>query len=371
MDEGQNYSGLIKPDPSVTRELFLQWRSPRHGRTNPERMTNPVWTWLIESKLNAYMVNQEFDGPSPFEAGPCWCFDRFGQSVTELADGRIVYIAGEHEDHYDPDFYIYNDVVVRHPDGSLEIYGYPPEVFPPTDFHTATLIGERLMLIGSLGYPQARDLGFTQVYTLNLSDFSMEEVVCHGDAPGWLYRHRAEYLQVEHAILVTGGMLEAENKNVPPPENIDDWKLHLADRRWERLTQRRWFRCDIMRKDRKRNILWRIRSLAFSERYGGREEIEKDRKSIMEELGFIPDTALLKDLYAPPIPHEMLPQSEGEYNLYRVHVDDVMVRYEENGFFLRMTVEGELPEEKNKALAFDLLQKVSDLEQQPYKLILG
>ena len=57
-----------------------------------------------------------------------------GQSQTELPDGRLICVAGEHEDSYDPDFHIYNDVVVFDPSGEYEIYGYPQNVFPPTDF---------------------------------------------------------------------------------------------------------------------------------------------------------------------------------------------------------------------------------------------
>jgi hypothetical protein len=34
---------------TLTRELFLQWRNARRGATNPERMTNPVWKWLVKS----------------------------------------------------------------------------------------------------------------------------------------------------------------------------------------------------------------------------------------------------------------------------------------------------------------------------------
>ena len=97
------------------------------------------------------------------DAGPGRCFDRFGQSSNQLPDGRVVCIAGEHEDSYDPDFYIYNDVVIQQPDGRIDIFGYPREVFPPTDFHTATLVGNRIVLIGSLGYPDERRPGETPV----------------------------------------------------------------------------------------------------------------------------------------------------------------------------------------------------------------
>src|SRR5262245_3818627 len=152
-----------KPDASVTAELFRQWRSPRYGRTNPERMNNPVWEWLVRTRISGYAANQEFEGPSSFDAGPCWCFQRFGQSKTQLTDGRVVLIAGEHEDFYDPDFFIYNDVVVKHPDSTFDIYGYPRHVFPPTDHHSATLVGDRIILIGSLGYTDERQPGVTQV----------------------------------------------------------------------------------------------------------------------------------------------------------------------------------------------------------------
>ena len=77
---------------------------------------------------------KRFDPAAGYPAAPGWCADRFGQSLTLLPDGRAVQVGGEHEDHYDPDFCIYNDVFVHGPDGDLAIYGYPADVFPPSDF---------------------------------------------------------------------------------------------------------------------------------------------------------------------------------------------------------------------------------------------
>jgi hypothetical protein len=57
-------------------------------------MNNPVWEWFIKSKLSAYLADVKFHGTSAPNSGPGWCFDRFGQSSTELPDGRIVMIAG-------------------------------------------------------------------------------------------------------------------------------------------------------------------------------------------------------------------------------------------------------------------------------------
>src|SRR5687768_8520606 len=107
--------GEVVVDPEVTREVFLEWRSPRFGRSNPERMNNPFWEWMVRTRLNAYWANQKLEGPDSTKAGPVWCFERYGQSSTKLPDGCEALIGGEHEDFYDPDFYIYNDVVVWHP----------------------------------------------------------------------------------------------------------------------------------------------------------------------------------------------------------------------------------------------------------------
>jgi hypothetical protein len=77
------------------------------------------------------------------------------------------------------------------PEGGIRILGYPESVFPPTDFHTATLIERRVYIIGSLGYPGTRRHGETPIYRLSVDTFQIERVDARGDAPGWLYGHRA------------------------------------------------------------------------------------------------------------------------------------------------------------------------------------
>ena len=149
------------------------------------------------------------------------------RSRSALPDSREVLIAGEHEDYYDPDFYIYSDVVVRHPDGRLEIFGYPKEVFPPTDFHSATLFDDHILLIGSLGYIQSRKEGETQVLRLNLGDFSVEPVATTGDNPGWIHRHKAALEGGK--IAVTGGKLEPGYR-----DNTETFTLDLTTWEWSR-----------------------------------------------------------------------------------------------------------------------------------------
>ncbi len=116
----------------------------------------------------------------------------------------MVLIGGEHEDSYDPDFCIYNDVFVRETDGSISILGYPESVFPPTDFHTATLIDGAVYIIGSLGYWGQRDYGRTPVHRLDLRTWGIDRLETTGRGPGWIHGHRATRFGA-HGILVTGG----------------------------------------------------------------------------------------------------------------------------------------------------------------------
>jgi hypothetical protein len=188
------------PDP---QRLDVTGHKRRFGEHNPTEFFEPFWTGMIRAGINAYQAAQLFEKATV--SHPVWCAQRFGQSLTILADGTIVQIGGEHEDHYDPDFCIYNDVFVHQPDGSIRVFGYPESDFPPTDFHTATLLGREILIIGSLGYPGTRRYGETPVYALDTQSFRIRRVVTRGAAPGWISRHRASLSGSE--IRVSGGSI--------------------------------------------------------------------------------------------------------------------------------------------------------------------
>lgn len=360
---------IPEPDESVAR-LFLEWRSPRFGNANPQRMNNPVWEWLIRSRANSYAAMQRFNCPSACEAGPTWCFERFGQSKTELADGRTVFIAGEHEDSYDPDFCIYNDVVVQRPNGDLDILGYPREVFTPTDFHSATVIGDRIVLIGSLGYPEDRKFGSTQVLQLKLSDFQISQITASGEAPGWIHRHEAE-LRGED-VVIRGGIIDRGHKG-EWIENIDDWALDLGSSRWRRLTERKWEQWEFRRADGKTNNLWRMRSDQMMRDLGLSQTIEEQFAKmppiiaqIMREQPPLPKFDL-RDLYCPPVQHETIPAGEDDFGVFRIRVDGVTVRYVEEMYSIRLVCEGELASHLVATLVTDLQKKLSAAELVEYE----
>jgi hypothetical protein len=222
----------IRPLEGVSRADFVRARTRRYGVANPERMEEPFWVAMIRSGENGFMANEHFHGPSSFGGEPVWCAQRFGQSLTVLPDGRMVLIGGEHEDSYDPDFCIYNDVFVREIDGSVSILGYPESVFPPTDFHTATRVADAIYIIGALGYPGRRDLGRTPVYRLDLRSWRIDRVEPTGPCPGWIHGHRATRIG-GHGILVTGGtVLVREGHEEVGRLNDEGFVLEVQDLVW-------------------------------------------------------------------------------------------------------------------------------------------
>ena len=183
--------------------IFSPPNPPREEDRFAEKMGMIARNGYLKSVHGPWKARDFFEIPINRKDGPIWTFhERIGITETELSDGTTIFIAGEHEDSYDPDFYIYNDVLVFEPDGQLNIFGYPKEVFPQTDFHTASLVEERIVVIGCWGYPQDRTVGRTPVYELDLSDFHMEEKSTSGESPGWLHGHQA-ILIPDGEIIVT------------------------------------------------------------------------------------------------------------------------------------------------------------------------
>ncbi|MDJ0617571.1 MAG: ankyrin repeat domain-containing protein [Calothrix sp. MO_192.B10] len=218
----------------ISPEQYLAGRYRRFGNSNPEVMEVDFWKAMVRSGVSAYFARDTFDDADNWDKA-VWCYQRFGRTITELPDGRIIEIAGEHEDYYDPDFCIYNDVVVYQADGSFKILGYPKDIFPPTDFHSATLVGEYIYIIGSLGYNDAIIYNETPVYRLNYQSFKIEKVTTTGEKPGWISRHKAHYLKPS-TIYITGGklcvMVDDKDEYI---DNLGDYTLDVTTLNWSRV----------------------------------------------------------------------------------------------------------------------------------------
>jgi hypothetical protein len=204
----------------------------------------------LKSSYGPYRARDLFNVPLNHEDGPIWTFDRMGATQNRLPDGRVVCVGGEHEDFYDPDFCIYNDVIVFNLDGEIRIYGYPKEVFPPTDFHTATLVGNQLIVIGGLGYDNKRILGHTPVYALDLIDFHIDKIETSGAMPGWIQKHEAEINDASIITIRGGEVVRDYQGDQLYVSNFEDYALDLNSRTWRQNTNRKWYCAKIWRDDK-------------------------------------------------------------------------------------------------------------------------
>lgn len=349
-----------EPPPQIGDSEFLAWRSPRQVDTNPTRLDNPLWNWLVRTRWDAYNANNLYAGPSAFDAGPMWSFQRFGKSETALSDGRVIHIGGEHEDHYDPDFFIYNDVTVIDLTGAIAIYGYPPENFPPTDFHSATQVADAIYVIGRLGYAETRAIGVTPVYKLSLDSMRIESVGTHGDPPGWIYRHQATLASDGHSIIVSAGERWLGDQ-CAIRENVDSWSFDTHSGHWRRLTERYWQHWVMRRVDRKPNRLWDTRQAMWH-----RDHAHLGLGSFWaykEE----PDFAALEQLYRiAGDPHPAI--EEDEVGKFSVLIDGLAVRFKEERFWIEAIVEGQLSSQRLSDLQRTTLALLERIDCSPYEI---
>ena len=244
-EEEPEWKGEEDPDEEeepkwLPPEEFKKQCGRTYGVTNPEPRGagNTFVQEMMKGMWSAYKARSVHETPALMEDDsdtPVWCFHRFGTSITRISEGRYVLIGGEHEDSYDPDFMIYNDVVVfdMKPTGGLsgyQMYAYPVADFPPTDFHTATLLpGEdAVLIIGNVGYSSQRVAGSTPVYRLGLQTMAIHAVPTSGACPGWIGRHVA-WLDVSRKCIVLEG---GDVYNAGMNENTSTFLLHLPSNVW-------------------------------------------------------------------------------------------------------------------------------------------
>ncbi len=325
---------------SISAAEYLASCRRRFGSANPQRMRVPVWEWMVRTGQDPYFARESLKLESNYgrHVDPDWCFDRMGAAQVEMADGRIITIAGEHEDSYDRDFCIYNDVVVQQGD-DVEIYGYPRSIFPPTDFHTATLVGANIVIIGSLGYPEDRSPSLTSVFRLDTADYRIEGVETKGESPGWIHKHQSEYLKEEGVIELTGGELlfrrgEAERFR----DNFDTYHLQVAEGFWHRITD---------------NSEWRQFSLEYA-----------DNERTLGDLGWYTGEVLRQLGY----PCELYNDVDDDECTDRPHVllvNGVPVQCMDRDQEIRVTIQGTLAQSEIDRL----LAKLKDAARKTYRSV--
>lgn len=190
-----------------------------------EELTSKVQEGELSGEAAAGFFNYLTSGK------PKWCNNRFGSSYHFLKDGTLIQIGGEHEDSYDPEFNIYNDVVRITPNGTVDLFLYPEHIFPPTDFHSSTKLDNQIIIIGGLGYQKDRKANRTNMHVLNLDDFSIEIMLSSGDKPGWIFEHTTLLDEQNNCLYLLDGKKWENGKIV---ENKIVYSFDLMTNRWSR-----------------------------------------------------------------------------------------------------------------------------------------
>lgn len=368
------------PPTDVSVDVFRQWRDARRGVLPADDLSNPYWSWLVSSEASSWSANEYFKGPSSCGGNPAWSAERFGQSTTNLLDGRTLKVAGEHEDHYDPDFFIYNDVIEISPDRTIRILGFPTQHFPPTDFHSATLWDGKLLLIGNLGYPDQRIEGETQILVLDPETWEIRRQPSSGDGPGWIHGHQAT-LEEDGSIRLNGGKVW-KSGGAGLVENFDEWRLNPNGWTWERLTRREVTVMEFRRTDGKPNQLFEMGIWIFNQNYKlpdmqevfGFTGLDIDPETLakmnesMKGLAPLDHTAYEKRYRPDSIAYQEAPSSEDSQG-EQIEVDGVLVRYEEHFHVVRLTIEGKLPSATVEALRDDLKGKLEKITGQLHEVL--
>ena len=116
-DPNDLFEGYFQEETSdlfqITHEQYAADRdATTRGIANPSVMNKPFRLFQVgPGGVPAWQARTTFGDTREDSEDwdqPVWCFIRYGATRTKIPDGRIVCIGGEHEDSYDPDFYIYN-----------------------------------------------------------------------------------------------------------------------------------------------------------------------------------------------------------------------------------------------------------------------
>jgi hypothetical protein len=73
-------------------------------------------------------------------------------------------------------------------------------------------------------------------------------------------------------------------------------------------------------------------------------------------------------LFVPSIAHQPCPEREDEFNVTRILVDDIVVRFVNDGHVLQMTAEGALPDATVDSIASELRERLTVLEHTQWLL---
>lgn len=369
-------------EPLLTKLLkdYQRFKYPKCADKNPTDITNSFYEWVIKYNLSAAETGSLIidcdDASHKLERPSLWSQARVGQSRTQLANGRIILIGGEYD--YPPNYYNYNDVSIIYLNGKVEIYNYPYNIFTCPESHTATRVStgddEHIVIIGS-------DNAYTSVYKLNTYNFEIEKLATR-NSMGWICKHNARLR--DNQIIISGGEVHIEDTSIFI-ENIDTWTLNLKTLIWKNVTnnQRHWQHFYVARQDYDSVHLQSYHTLDCFLKLKELELAENELKLFQKYLNITPDIDSYRQLFRPPIDHEVIADADSKQHLIEynkdiifddyknqiLYIDGIKVRYKANLYHIEVIIEGKLSEDKLELLKQNLRHKLSKVENMACEVI--
>jgi hypothetical protein len=221
----------------ITQEEFVKGRKIVFGSTNPEEVMTPYLRFAIRSRYQGYSLCSHCGSDEWGYLAPIWSAYRFGQSLTQLPDGRWVEIGGLHNDSQDTA--IFNDVIVTM-EGEPRLFRYPAADFRPVYRHAAVLVENSIFIIGGKPWVPPPFDHETEVYKLDLRSMSIDKVDVVGPSPGYIFDHSA-WLVEGNKIQIFGGerrFISSEEKEPPEGRSNFEWQIDLERMAWDQNAAR-------------------------------------------------------------------------------------------------------------------------------------
>lgn len=221
----------IRVPPDIAEASAMEWTTSIRtlfGAANPTKFDDRVKLWLASAMrqeldpVRTYWENSN----DIFVPNGLWTFERTGNSIELLPDGRVIFVGG-YEDYACPlSGQCYNDILVVEPDGTTALYGYPKEAFPPLAGHAFFATVEWAYLFGNAAQETRSRTGPSDLYRVHLQTFVVEKVRVQGDIPP-AYSHATIAPVDPETIEVMFSNLKS-----PGPENA--YLFDLSQHLWTR-----------------------------------------------------------------------------------------------------------------------------------------
>lgn len=187
-----------------------------------------------------------------------------------------------------------------------------------------------LSLVGGLGGQEDQSCKLI-IYPQSAHYAQLGTKAASSDKSARLYDHSAKLNGDLPRIAYTGGQV-THHPTKMTVENLATWEFDLDTKPWSAIATKPFKRWLLVREDDSYHELWGIAQVARSSRSSDQDKFAEKYRVELEERGHVVDPNLFYSRFSAPIPHGVveLESDSDEFNVHRILVDGVVVRYVED-----------------------------------------